>query len=193
MSLFSVTTYAQKGIEKLTEAKIDSLQKAHIDTILWYCSYCGECFFKKTDAPIKYYNCQMQSGYDLSYNAIIYKQLGKYYVLNFDCTNFVVKRQLDSCKSIPYFISIKTTLDRRDRTIKAMEKKGVPFTSQMDGGFEDARLYLGEAVRYIGVADELDRNKSKRQKGDYWPDKEIVLVDLISLDVASKNGKKSPN
>ncbi len=72
----SVCHAQQKGIEKLSNHYIDSLKCTHIDTILWYHSYCGECFFRKTDAPIKYYNCQVQSGYDLSYNVIIYKQNG---------------------------------------------------------------------------------------------------------------------
>src|ERR1700761_5261676 len=97
---------AQKGIEDLSKQKIDSLRELHIDTVIWYYSYCGECFFKNTDAPIKYYNCQMITGYDLSYNVIIYKQKGNYFALNFDCKNLVIKRPLDGCRSIPYFISI---------------------------------------------------------------------------------------
>ena len=73
--LFGGNTYAQQAdIEKLSKNKIDSLRSEHVDTLLWYRGYCGACFFKKSNAPIKYYNCKVESGYDLSYNAIIYSK-----------------------------------------------------------------------------------------------------------------------
>src|ERR1700689_4188321 len=83
--LFLLSTHfadAQKGIEKLTAHKIDSLQRIHIDTILYYSSYCGEC-----DVKGNKHTCYLKSGYLLADNLIIYKQYGKFYFLTFDCYN----------------------------------------------------------------------------------------------------------
>lgn len=179
--------YAQKDIETLSQSKIDSLRGVHVDTIIWYHSYCGECFFKKTDAPIKYYTCRVQSGYDLSYNAILYKQQGNYYLLNFDCTDIIIKRKLDSCRSAPYFISIIPVLKERDKTIIEMNKKGVFLESmQIDGGFDDAYIYLNNKVHHVHINEEVDSDQTKIPKRNYWTNKEIKLVGYILSDVKIK-------
>ncbi|MEO6851607.1 MAG: hypothetical protein ABI203_10065 [Mucilaginibacter sp.] len=183
---FSVS-YSQKGIEKLSKEKIDSLKNIQIDTIIWYHSYCGECFFKKTDAPIKYYTCQVESGYDLSYNAIIYQQVGKYFILNFDCNNLVIKRQLDTCKSMSYFISIISVLNARDKAIEQMRKKGqFSGPSQTDGGFEDVEISLNKNFQHVHIQDEIDYNTSKMAQQNFWNIKEIKLIRLISNDIKEK-------
>jgi hypothetical protein len=184
--LFAFNTYAQKkGIEKLSKHKIDSLRNKHIDTILWYHSYCGECFIKKNDNPIKYANCTVQSGYDLTYNAIIYKQKDKYFILNFDCNNLLIKRQLDSCKSIPYFISIMSILNSRDKTIKEIYRKGGFLGPlQSDGGFEDADIYYHNIKQHITMTSTEATDEVYKQY--FWIGKEIKLFRLISGDIVIK-------
>jgi hypothetical protein len=175
--------YAQKiSIEKLSKQKIDSLRSKHVDTMLWYHSYCGECeVFNK---EIKYANCNVFSGYTLTYNSILYKQMSKYFILNFDCNNLVMKRQLDTCKSIPYFISIIPILNARDKTLKVMHKNGEFFPWQVDGGFEDADIYINKTTQHISMSDMEETNKVFKKY--IWIGKQIKLLKLVSGDIAVK-------
>jgi hypothetical protein len=66
-------SHAQKSIEKLSRDKIDSLQKIHVNTIIHYFSYCGECEILHNK-----HTCYMLSGYTLNTNTLIYQQKGKY-------------------------------------------------------------------------------------------------------------------
>ena len=190
--LFSWHTYAQKtGIEKLSKSKIDSLRSERVDTILWYHSYCGDCWFKKTDAPIKYYNCPVESGYDLACNVIIYRQKGEYFILNFDCTNFVMKRRLDTSKSIPYFVSIISTLNARDKAIKELDKKNDKYllgAMQMDGFFNEADIYCNKISQHVRMTDT--ETTDKYYKKYFWIDKQIKLFELISSDIAVKKSNQ---
>jgi hypothetical protein len=181
--LFSGYTYAQKkGIERLSKNKIDSLRREHVDSILWYHSYCGECFIKKTNAPIQYGNCSVQSGYDLTYNAIIYRQKDKYFILNFDCNNLLIKRQLETCKSLPYFISIIPILNTRDKTVREMIKKGEFLgPMQSDGSFADADIYFNNTKQHISMSDIKESDIYKKH---FWIDKQINLFKLISEDIS---------
>ena len=138
--MYAQLCHAQKGIEKLTRYKIDSLQDIHVDTIVHYCSYCGEC-----EVSMKKNNCYMTSGYTVGSNFIIYRQQGKFYLLDFNCYNQSIKRQLNNCQSIPYFISIIPTLATSNRDIKASIKKGKFLEMvQVDGGFEDIEIVLNK-------------------------------------------------
>ena len=124
--VFIYNAFAQKenGVEKLSKYKIDSLQSIHVDTIIHYYAYCGECEISAKP------QCYMLSGYTLTENVLIYKQQGKYYTLDFDCNDKPAKRLLNDCKSIPYFISVTPILIARDKKWKYV------FALQSDGGFE---------------------------------------------------------
>jgi hypothetical protein len=170
--------HAQKSVEQVSREKVDSLRKLHIDTLIWYHSYCGECFFKKTDAKVKYYTCQVQSGYDLSYNAIIYKQHGSYFLLNFDCSSPVIKSLLDTCNAADYFISIIPQLDERDKIIEQMKKNNEfsgPF--QIDGFFSEADIYFNGKSQHADLSHmvESESNQSGIYK-DYK--KKLLQIDL---------------
>lgn len=182
--LFSVHLHAQNSVEQLSESKVDSLRTEHVDSILWYRSYCGACFFRKTDAPIKYYGCQVQSGYDLSYNAIIYKQQGHYFILNFDCNNLVIKKQLDTCKSISYSISIIPTLNKRDKEIIELSKRDDKYflgELQMDGTFAEVNIYYDKVKQHIRMPSSEYEDKYKKY---FWIPKQIQLIKLISEDIS---------
>lgn len=192
--LFSIlvagNTYAQKGIEELSQNKIDSLRSEHVDTIIWYHSYCGECEIlsrpdiSKPNTPIRYSYCTVLSGYTLTNNIILYKQKGNYFLLNFDCNNLIIKRQLDTCKSISYFISIIPTLYARDKTITAMHRRGEFLgPMQTDGSFEEADIYFHQTKQHISMS---DIEKTPAYKKYFWAIKQIKLFELISADIAVK-------
>ena len=145
--LFSLCTHfanAQKGIEELTGHKIDSLQRSHVDTILHYSSYCGEC-----DVKGNKHTCYLKSGYLVADNLIIYKQYRKFYILAFDCYNSDTKRQPDNCKSLPYFLTIIPALNAQDKFFKDQWKKGLfPRPSIADGGFEEAEIIINKKYIY---------------------------------------------
>jgi hypothetical protein len=166
-----------------------------VDTLEWYYSYCGECIIKRPDTnnhTIKFRACQTESGYELIDNAIIYKQNGKYFMLNFDCMNIALKKQLIDCKSLAYFISIIPVLYERDKQIKSMEKKGrFPYPMQADGGFQDAYIYLNNSVHHVYIQDEVDQDRKTKQTGNYWLSKEFKLADLISADITKGIGKST--
>jgi hypothetical protein len=177
--LFSANVYAQKGIEKINSHKIDSLQHVNVDTIIYYQSYCGECEILGHKQ-----SCYVLSGYTLIENVIIYQQKGKFYSLDFDCYNSSVKKQLDSCKSIPYFISILSTLNKRNKTIKAIYKKGDflgPGTS--DGGFEEAHIYFNKNKQTVSMSAAEKTRLYDVYKKYFWIDKEIHLLKLIESDI----------
>src|ERR1700748_298606 len=170
-------SYAQKnGIEKLSESKVDSLKAEHVDNILWYHSYCGDCFYAKTDSLIQYGRCLVENGYSLSYNVIIYQQKGKYFTLNFDCKSIVIKRQLDTCRSLLYFVSIIPTLNARDKTLRSKLKKGeLPDPMPLDGGsFAEAHIYYHNAKQHVRLPETTDTSNKKY----FWMNKEIKLVEL---------------
>jgi len=180
--LLSNHVCAQKGIEKLSAQKIDSLQHVRVDTIVHYSSYCGEC-----DILGKRNNCNMLSGYLLIDNILLYKQNGRYYTLTFDCTNNTVKQTLDSCQSIPYFLSIMQTLHARDKTIKTMFKKG-RFLGPLiaDGKFEDADIYVDHRKQNVSMSGSEKTDLYKIYKKYFWIDKQIKLLKLITADTGLK-------
>jgi hypothetical protein len=182
--------YSQKlSIEKLSKDKIDSLRNEHVDTIMWYHSYCGECLIvNRPDTPIIYSNCTLQLGYKLNNNLIFYKQKGKYFVINFDCNNITIKRQINVCKALPYFISIIPALDSRDKAIKDMYKKGGSYSPwQMDGGLENMDIYFNKKSQHISMSSKEETDKLYKKYA--WIDKQIMLLNLISADIRIK--KKS--
>ena len=162
-----------------------SLKNINIDSILWYHSYCGECdVLRKEPVPIEYSDCSILTGYTLTYNAIIYKQYGKYFILNFDCKNLVIKRELNNCKSVQYFISIIPILNERSKAIKAMHRKGIYLPYQVDGGFEDADIYFNKVKKHVSMSDTEETNKDFKKY--FWISKQITLFKLISEDIAEK-------
>jgi len=172
--------HAQKGIEKLSAHKIDSLQHIRVDTLLYYCSYCGEC-----DVLGRKHNCYMASGYIVSNNFIIYQQQGKFYLLDFDCYNFYTKKQLENIKSISYFCSIIPTLYARDKFFKDQWKKGLfPRPSIADGSFEDAEIVVNKKKHYISMAEAEKTDLRDTDKSHYWVNKEIKLLKLVEEDLA---------
>jgi hypothetical protein len=179
---YSQLCQAQKGIEKLTHYKIDSLQHIHVDTILYYCSYCGEC-----EILGKKRNCYLASGYTVSSNFIIYQQQGNFYLLDFDCYNQSIKRQLNSCQSIPYFISIIPTLKISDRSIKAALKKGKLLDMiQSDGGFENVEMFLNKNMQIVSISESEKDNTDKIHQKYYRINEKKKLVKLISADLSMK-------
>jgi len=175
-------SYAQKGIEKLTVHKIDSLQHIHVDTLLYYDSYCGECEIKGNT-----HNCYFKSGYILDDNLIIYQQHGKFYVLIFDCYNSGSKRQLINCESLPYFLTIIPALKAQDRFFKDQRKKNLfPHSSISDGGFEDAEIIINRKKQYVSMAESEKTNFRDTDNTHYWVNKEIKLLKLISEDITIK-------
>jgi len=172
--------HAQKGIEKLTAYKIDSLQHIHVDTILYYNSYCGECAISG-----KGHTCYLKSGYILDDNLVIYKQSGKFYILSFDCYNSNIKRQLDSCKSLPYFITIIPALNEKYKFFKYQQKK-VLFAgpSIADGGFEYAEIIINKKKRYFSMSQAEKIRLRNTDKSHYWVNKEIKLLKLVAEDIA---------
>jgi hypothetical protein len=181
--LLSYNTYAQKGIEKFSTQKIDSLQYLHVDTIIHYYSYCGEC-----EVLSKHNNCSVLSGYVLIDNVLLYKQCGKYYTLTFDCSNNPIKRTLDSCKSLPYYLAIRPTLYARDKTIKAMIKKGRFLgPSVADGEFENADIYVNYMKQSVSMSESEKTDLYKIYRKYFWIDKQIKLLKLIKGDMSVNN------
>ena len=182
--------FSQKlSIEKLSKDKIDSLKNEHVDTIMWYHSYCGECaIVKRLDTPLIYSNCTLQIGYKLNTNLIFYKQNGKYFIINFDCNNLTVKRQITICKSLPYFISIIPVLDARDKTIKQIYQKGDYYSPwQVEGGLENMDIYFNKKSQHITMSAKEETDKLYKKYT--WIGKQIILLNLLSDDIHVK--KKS--
>jgi len=180
---YSQLCHAQKGIAKLTRYKIDSLQHLHVDTILHYCSYCGEC-----EVLGRKRNCYLASGYTLTENLIIYQQQGKFYLLDFDCSNTIIKKQLDSSKSIPYFISIIPTLDARDKAIKLIYKKRnflPPIIT--DGSSATAEIYDNRKRQYASINLDMSQDLMEAWDHYFWFKNEVNLFKLIKTDLDKGN------
>jgi len=175
--------HAQKGIEKLTRYKIDSLQHIRVDTILYYCSYCGECSIRGQK-----HTCYLASGYTLSDNIIIYKQHGRFYTLSFDCSNTSIKKQLDSCRSIPYFISIISTLDARDKAIKLIykQKQFLP-PIVIDGSSATAEIYYNRKRQSASINLDMPQDLVETWNYYFWFKKETNLFKLIKTDLDKTN------
>ncbi len=117
----------------------------------------------------------------------MYCQNGFFYSLNFDCYNLPVKKQLDNCKSIPYALSIIPTLNARDKTIKAMSKKGKFLGPvQADGSFEKVDIYWEKKEQSISMASSEKEEFYKIYKRYYWIDSQIKLLKLINTDLTIK-------
>jgi len=186
---FGITdNYAQKiNLETWTSHIVDSLQKNHIDTIVYYHAYCGECFIaRKPTDTVQPRSCDVGTAWVQIANDIFYKQKGKYFSLTFNCSYPPIKKELKNVKSLDYFLSIVPVLVRRDRYSKEMFKKrkfNPPIV--VDGGHEEALLYCGHIKKSVFMQEDQKTDKGWRQY--FWIDKQTKLLALLESDISPKN------
>jgi hypothetical protein len=177
---------AQKvNLKRWVKHTVDSLQKDHVDTILYYHEYCSEC-----DVKSKVHHCEIEDvGYEQIENIIIYQKNERFYSLTFDCNYPSIKNELISCKSIPYFISVVPVLNARDRAIKGIYKQHKflpPIPS--DGVYTGATIYCNKVTQGIYMSNEqkTDPDSYKAWGQYFWFDKQVKLFELINADLLSK-------
>ena len=164
-----LNAFAQKvRLNTWVERNIDSLRKIGVDTIVYYHAYCGECEVLEkpiniADTSEKKHDCEIDNSWTQIANVIVYQQNNTFITLTFNCNYPPLKAELKTCKSIPYFISIIPTLNRRDKMQQQMFKRGKfnpPVT--VDGGYEETWIYLNGKKQHIYLQENQKTDKAWR-------------------------------
>ena|ERR1700761_8902174 len=181
-SALSYCSAQNVNLQKWVNRNVDSLQREHIDTIIYYHSYCGECYIIQSKSDL-HKDCTItDDSWTQLENRIIYQQNGQYFTLTFNCNYPPLKQQLKTGYSIPYFISIIPVLNKRDQVQNKMFKQH-KFNPPVliDGGYEEASIYLHKTTKRIYLQEYQKTDKNWRKF--FWIDKETYLFKLIADDL----------
>lgn len=161
---------------------VDSLRQNKVDTIEYYHAYCGECMVEKPNTS----SCYVNTGWTQIQNTIIYKQEGVYYSLTFNCSYPPIKQQLQGVKSLDYFLSITSLLDKRDK-YQAVLRKNKKFNPPVivDGGYEEAVLYYNGSTKSVYMQENQKNDKVWRSL--FWIDKQTKLLKLMESETSRSN------
>ncbi|HEY4325787.1 MAG TPA: hypothetical protein VGN20_17465 [Mucilaginibacter sp.] len=161
---------------------IKKLHKKGADTILIYTSGCGGCEIK--NKPV---NCNCLDREAISDVYLIFKLKGELYREEFTCCKESNLIEIDETSSIPYFLSLKDMLKKKDKFYSQLSKNKqfLPPIST-DSFYEQIVLVVPDKSYEVGLNASQRYEDYKIWKQYFWVEDEIKLVDFVRKDLGMR-------